>query len=300
MIWPGGPAVRSHHTGTCFAGRILVGIVRVRQRFHTRRGDRFRLIVVEIRTRRGQSVAQVPRGFPTAVVVHEDGRGEDVAQEVLLNSGESNGSDPDQFRARIVEMVSSQGGQGRDRMSVGRVVLGTHQIATECGIHLRDEVRMLGKTLVQLDELFGVLHPEFNPQQQLRSELGKIVESVSRTESVFTDLIRMFTESSELARERPARLNHFTRLLSQNKIRVKLDAVDENAFLKSLHKIANRITTGLILAALVIGASLMMRLETSFTIFGYPAIARAFFLIAAVCGLRLIYRATFEDSRELP
>ena len=38
-----------------------------------------------------------------------------------------------------------------------------------------------------------------------------------------------------------------------------------------LMKIANRITSGVILAALIVGASLMMGIQTSWTLFGYPA-----------------------------
>jgi ubiquinone biosynthesis protein len=36
-------------------------------------------------------------------------------------------------------------------------------------------------------------------------------------------------------------------------------------------KIANRITSGVILAALIVGATLMMGIQTSWTLFGYPA-----------------------------
>jgi hypothetical protein len=36
-------------------------------------------------------------------------------------------------------------------------------------------------------------------------------------------------------------------------------------------KIANRITSGVILAALIVGAALMMGIQTSWTLFGYPA-----------------------------
>ena len=42
---------------------------------------------------------------------------------------------------------------------------------------------------------------------------------------------------------------------------------------------------GVILAALVVGAALMMRVPTSFTLFGYPGIAMIFFLLAAAGGL---------------
>ena len=46
--------------------------------------------------------------------------------------------------------------------------------------------------------------------------------------------------------------------------------------LEGLQKIANRITLGLLLAALIIGAAMLMRVETTFRILGYPGLAMLF------------------------
>ena len=43
---------------------------------------------------------------------------------------------------------------------------------------------------------------------------------------------------------------------------------DEDLFMSGLQKIANRITLGLILAALIVGAAMLMRIQTSFRLFG--------------------------------
>jgi CHASE2 domain-containing sensor protein len=47
---------------------------------------------------------------------------------------------------------------------------------------------------------------------------------------------------------------------------------------------ANRITTGIVLAALITGASLLMQIQTTFRIFGYPGLAIVCFLAAAAGG----------------
>jgi FtsH-binding integral membrane protein len=64
-----------------------------------------------------------------------------------------------------------------------------------------------------------------------------------------------------------------------------------------LQKIANRITLGLVVAALIVGAALLMRIETSFRIFGYPGLAMIFFLLAAAAGLVLVVSILFYDER---
>jgi hypothetical protein len=67
--------------------------------------------------------------------------------------------------------------------------------------------------------------------------------------------------------------------------------------MEGFQKIANRITLGLVLAALIVGAALMTRVETSLKIFGYPAIAIIFFLIAAGGAIMLMINILFRDEK---
>jgi ubiquinone biosynthesis protein len=63
-----------------------------------------------------------------------------------------------------------------------------------------------------------------------------------------------------------------------------------------LQKIANRITAGLILAAMIISASLMMPLKLTPTLFGYPLLAVLFLLGAALAACILLWRIAFGDE----
>jgi hypothetical protein len=64
-----------------------------------------------------------------------------------------------------------------------------------------------------------------------------------------------------------------------------------------LQKVANRITVGLVLAALIVGASMLMKVETSFTILGYPGLAMLFFVAAATGGLVLVFNTLLSDIK---
>jgi hypothetical protein len=67
--------------------------------------------------------------------------------------------------------------------------------------------------------------------------------------------------------------------------------------MEGLQKVANRITLGLVVAALIVGAAMLMRVETSFRIFGYPGLAMIFFLRAAAAGLILAFNILFYDEK---
>jgi hypothetical protein len=58
-----------------------------------------------------------------------------------------------------------------------------------------------------------------------------------------------------------------------------------------MQKIANRVTTGLILAALLISASLVLHLESRFSM-----IVAVFYLLACIGGVALIIQSQLRDE----
>src|SRR5437764_15233138 len=93
----------------------------------------------------------------------------------------------------------------------------------------------------------------------------------------------------------PARLNRVIDAFANNEFKIQVDAIDEKTLVEGFQKVANRITVGLILAALIVGAALLMRVETSFRIWGYPGLAIIFFLVAAGGGIALLINILFYD-----
>jgi hypothetical protein len=61
--------------------------------------------------------------------------------------------------------------------------------------------------------------------------------------------------------------------------------------------VANRIALGLVLAALIVGAAMLMRVQTTFTILGYPGLAMLLFLAAAAGGVWLAWAILSHDVR---
>src|ERR1039458_6035755 len=95
----------------------------------------------------------------------------------------------------------------------------------------------------------------------------------------------------------PSRLNNIMDAIANHELEVKIKAVDAKLVMEGFQKIANRITTGIILAALIMGASILMQVQTSFQIFGYPGLAILCFLAAAVGGFWLVFNIFVQDQK---
>ncbi len=202
------------------------------------------------------------------------------------------------FKRRIADLVTRQRGASLNDIQVGKVVMEVQKIAGDCGLRVPPEFTMLGKTLLNLDLVGRTLSPGFNPNESIRRNAASILHEQTLKSFSSGRLFGLMLEAKEFLEKLPSRLNNFLELVSENKLRVKVDTINETLLVTTLQKIANRITLGLILAALIVGASLLMRVDTPFRIFGYPGVAILFFLLAAGGGLALVWQILRSDRSE--
>jgi hypothetical protein len=64
-----------------------------------------------------------------------------------------------------------------------------------------------------------------------------------------------------------------------------------------MQKIANRITMGIVLAGLIVGASLLARVASSFQLFGYPGLGILCFTAAAAGSFWLVISIFVSDYK---
>jgi predicted unusual protein kinase regulating ubiquinone biosynthesis (AarF/ABC1/UbiB family) len=205
--------------------------------------------------------------------------------------------DAEGFRRAVSELVLQNQTLKLEHLNAGRVVLRIAQIAGEFDFRLPPEFTMISKTLLNLDQVVHTLDPKFDPNFAIRSYSNVIMQQrMSRTFSA-GNLYSTALEFKEFAEKLPGRVNQLLDSVAKNGVEIKVDAIDEKLLMEGFQKIANRITLGLVLAALIVGAALMMRVETSLKIFGYPAIAIVFFLIAAGGAIMLMINILFRDEK---
>jgi predicted unusual protein kinase regulating ubiquinone biosynthesis (AarF/ABC1/UbiB family) len=222
-------------------------------------------------------------------------RGEDASQ-IAIKIGEPRGDfNQPEFVRRISEIAGQQKSQTVEQMQVGRLVLEVTKCAADCQIRVPPELTMLGKTLLNLDQVARVLAPQFDPNASIRRNAAEILRQRVLKSLSPGNLLGGVLELKDLIQRLPARVNRIFDALVNNEFKLSVDAIDEKTLIVGFQKIANRITVGLIIAALIVGAALLMRVETSFRIWGYPGLAIIFFLFAAGAGVVLLFNILFYD-----
>ena len=218
------------------------------------------------------------------------------AADVALSIGRPlEGSDPEPFRRGVATFVAEHGADSVEQVEVGRAMLELTRLAASHGVRMPQELTVLGKTLLNLDAVGRTLAPDFRPNEAIRRHASEIMGRRMNREASWAQVLSVLIDAKEFIRELPGRLNRTLDLVADNRLRVQVDSIDEAALLVGLLKVANRITAGLVLAALIVSAALMMRIETSFTVFGYPGLAMLFFLAASAGGFWLVWSILWGD-----
>src|SRR5438874_503144 len=171
--------------------------------------------------------------------------------------------------------------------------------ATACSTRIRlpPEFAMIGKTLLNLDEIGRTLAPHFDPNAAIRRHAGEITQQQMSRDFSLGTLFSVVVDLKDFVQQLPGRVNRILDRVADNDIQVRVDAFDEARLMEGLQKVANRISMGLILAALIVGAALMMDVPTQFELFGYPGLAILLFLAAAAGGIALVLVILVNDIK---
>jgi len=193
--------------------------------------------------------------------------------------------------ARYAAHTSQQG------RSEGRLMLELVRLSTACGVRTPPELSLLGKTLLNLEQVATLLDPDIDMKAIVEGHLEHVMRQRLRHSLSPSNIAGEMIEVQALLRDAPRKVSDLLSLLAENRLQVRMTGLDESHLVENLQKIANRIAAGLVTAALIVASAMMMRIETKAQLFGYPAIALVFFLIAGCLGVAIVLSALLWDRR---
>nr|WP_255621974.1 AarF/ABC1/UbiB kinase family protein [Tessaracoccus sp. OS52] len=243
-------------------------------------------------------VAHVPRRIRSQLVrvliSISEGDGAHVA-EILADMGHPRDDfDEEGFTTEVAHLVSGTLTLGPN-LQAGTILVDLARISGMHGLRPPAEMTLVAKALLNLDRAVAHLDPKFDPSSAIRDNLVAVMGSEFSVSP--GGVAQTALESKEFIAELPRRANRILDDLAAGALRLRIDAIDEDRLLAVGHRLVSRLTMGILLAAVTISAALMMGIEVGPTLFGYPALAVVFFLVAAVSALAMVAWIFITDRR---
>ena len=226
------------------------------------------------------------------------GRGHEAASVVERMGTALESYDRDGFQAGVSRLVANTAGSSMSELSLGTAFMEITRIAISNDLRPPSQLMLLGKTLLNLESVAKSLAPGLKPDEVFHDHLDSIVRSKTFEALSPGNVLGTLVDAGELVQNLPDRLNVVLGRLAGEGPPFKLNAFDEERLATHLHRMTNRLSIALVLAALIVGAALLMRVETPFTILGYPGIAMLLFILAAGFGFFLVVNVYLSDRKE--
>jgi ubiquinone biosynthesis protein len=226
-----------------------------------------------------------------------EGRGDDAASVAITLGERREEFDEAALRRSVVQLVGRYRSRALKDLNAGVVMLEMARSGGQHGLRMAPELALLGKTLLNLDEIGRVLDSEFDVNASLRRNATSLMRRRMLKSASPANLFTSMLEAREFAERLPSRVNKILDRFAGDDLRLKVEVIDHGSIIDGLQKVANRIALGLVLAALIVGAAMLMRVPTRFTILGYPGFAILLFLVAAGGGFWMAWTILAGDVR---
>jgi predicted unusual protein kinase regulating ubiquinone biosynthesis (AarF/ABC1/UbiB family) len=186
-----------------------------------------------------------------------DSRPDEVTRIARTMGEELLDFDPVLLERAVTDIVGRAADASLANLDAGSMLLQLTRRAGDAGLRLDPELAMLGKTLLNLDQVASTLDPDFEPREALRRHTTALMRSSMKTSPAA--MMASVLEAKEFVEALPGRVNRAFDAIGQGNFELRIKAFDEDEFLRGLHKLANVIAGGLILAAMILASAMLAR-----------------------------------------
>lgn len=174
-------------------------------------------------------------------------------------------------------------------IEVGRMLLEFIEIITLYNIRIQPDLMLLAKSLVIVEGMGRTLNPSFDMVEHVRPFMEKAIRRKMSPKNIYKDLSMVVSSYSSLARNLPRDIKEIINRINRNKFKIDLEHRGLDKFNTDFDRSMNRLSSSLILAALIIGSSLIMQTDKGPQLLGFPALAFFGYIVAGMLGLWLVY-----------
>lgn len=174
------------------------------------------------------------------------------------------------------------------QIDVGRLLGELTALMRDHQLALPPDLALLFKAAISLEGLGRMLDPAFDMVSEALPFLQRIARRRRSPRALAGASLKSMREAAGLAMSLPGELRRLLKAMDRGALTVHVDVSRFDRAFERMDRSASRLTMGIVTAALIIGTSIVMTVETEATWFGMPFFGLLGFLGAVVCGIWLL------------
>ncbi|MBI1920925.1 MAG: phosphotransferase [Geobacter sp.] len=173
-------------------------------------------------------------------------------------------------------------------ISVGKLLLEFVEIVTTYQIRFPPDMVLLAKALVAIEGMGRALDPSFDMVAHLRPFMEEAVKERTSPAYLLKELGSSVASYANFTKNLPRELKEILNRINRNKFKIDLEHRGLDRFIREMDKSSNRLSSSLIITALIVGSSLVMQIDKGPKLMGFPILAFLGYTVAGMIGLWLV------------
>lgn len=174
------------------------------------------------------------------------------------------------------------------RQEIGRFILRLLHIFGTQGISLTRDYALMAKAVFATEEIARVLDPEFDLAKAATPVLREVQGKRLSVRTLSREFISNARATFMHLRELPALIDRVARRIAAENLTVNLQHRGTENLEDSLNAASNRLSAAVIIAALIVGSSLVITTRVEPLLAGFPALGIIGYVLSAMLGLWIV------------
>jgi len=207
----------------------------------------------------------------------------------MLNLGiTSQEIDTRSLKIDIKEMLDQYYDKSLKEIKLGELINQLVNIAIKYHIRIPAEFALLGKSLLTIEGIGLELDPDFNLAEIAKPYAKDVILERKSPQRLILKLLNDLAELYNLIILIPGQLSNTLKKMEEGVFKLEFQHRGLENLISALDRSTNRLSYSLILAAIIIGSSLIIQTDKGPHFMGFPVIGVLGFLISGVLGLGLV------------
>ena len=227
-------------------------------------------------------------------------RNPQAVADVLLDwTGDDHSVNLGQLETEIEAFVDQYHGTPLAQLSLGQMLGDVTAILRDHHLGLPSDLALLIKAFITLEGMGRELDPAFHMASQATPMLRAVVRAGYRPKALATRAWKTLRRTLAVAEQLPVDMSRLLRNARRGRVHVGIELAHLKRVGDQIDRAANRLAMALVIAALIVGSSIVMNVQGGPSLFGLPAFGFLGFMGAIVGGLwlfRSIWRSNHSSN----
>ncbi len=192
------------------------------------------------------------------------------------------------FRADLIDLLEPLYDMTISEVNFPEYLEAMTHLVIKYGLKVPSDLLLMNKTIIIVDNIGRELDPDFNLMSAAEPYAARLVERRISPQRILSRTKDNLSEIGDIMISTPRQMNRLLRKVMRDELSVKVNPIGMDKLITDIDRSGNRLAFSIVVAALIVGSSMLVQSDIGGKILGVPSMGVIGFLVAFLLGLRLL------------